>query len=217
MHPCRSGTNGGRVGAKVKGYGKTVENITAKESTTLTKPRVLFVVGIKNSGKTTLIEKLIGELSQRGYRVGTVKHHHSSSRLEVDREGKDSWRHRQAGAEAVALVSPSELAVIRDTDGRASFEKTIGFLADMDIVLVEGFSSEPGPRIEVGDMSEKNQALQERDPHLIARVSREKLPGEIPSFTLDETGPLVELIERCVLRCESWSDENPRNTNHTRL
>lgn len=163
--------------------------------------KVLFVVGIKNSGKTTLIEKLIGALTARGYRVGTVKHHHSGSPLEVDREGKDSWRHRRAGAEAVALVSTSELFVMKRTDaeGATSFEKTLGLLNGVDIVLVEGFSSEPGPRIEVGETSKKEPAMQGKGEQVIARVSPQKRPGGIPSFTPDEIGPLVEMIERRML------------------
>jgi len=167
---------------------------------TLTKTKVLFVVGVKNCGKTTLIEKLIGELSARGYHVGTVKHHHSSSPLDVDREGKDSWRHRRAGAEAVALVSPSEVAVMKNTDGRASFAETLGFLTGLDIVLVEGFSSEPGPRIEVGKAGKGSPVAREGDAPLIARVSPEKLPGSIPCFTVDEIGSLAELIERRILQ-----------------
>ena len=174
-------------------YASDMESITRSEN-------VLFVVGVKNSGKTTLIEKLTAELSARGYRVGTVKHHHSGSPLEVDREGKDSWRHRKAGAEAVALVSPSEVAVMKNTNGPASFEQTLGFLTGLDIVLVEGFSSEPGPRIEVGGIFKESPPQQQGDAHVVARVSREKLPGEIPCFTLNETGPLVELIEAQILR-----------------
>jgi len=90
-------------------------------------PKVLHVVGPKKIGKTTLIEKLIPELSSKGYRVGTIKHHHTRYPLQMDHEGKDSWRHRRAGAKAVALVSPSEVAVIQNTDEATPLAEAIDF------------------------------------------------------------------------------------------
>ena len=77
---------------------------------------ILSVVGRSNSGKTTLLEKLIRELARRGRHVGTIKHHFHGP-VTVDVPGKDSWRHREAGARAVALVSPETFFVVRDTPG----------------------------------------------------------------------------------------------------
>src|SRR5262250_2369787 len=78
------------------------------------KPKIVLVVGYKKTGKTTLIEKLIPELSKRGYRVGTIKHHHSDFPVAVDSTGSDSWRHRKAGAANVALITPTEVATFRN-------------------------------------------------------------------------------------------------------
>jgi molybdopterin-guanine dinucleotide biosynthesis protein B len=162
-------------------------------------PKVLLVVGPKNNGKTTLIEKLIPELSTRGYRVGTVKHHHSKSAIQMDREGKDSWRHRRAGARAVAVISPSEVAVLQYTNEPTPLGEVIGLLGGIDVVLVEGFRSEPRPRIEVRLAPQGETSGFEEDTNLLALVSPEKCHGQIPCFTPDEIGPLADLIEQRLL------------------
>ena len=106
-------------------------------------PKVLLIVGYKKVGKTTLIERLIPELSRRGYRVGTVKHHHSDFPVSVDTVGTDSWRHRQAGATGVALVTPTDIALFRNGENSLSLDDIVAGLGATDIVLVEGFHNEP--------------------------------------------------------------------------
>ncbi|MBI2361374.1 MAG: molybdopterin-guanine dinucleotide biosynthesis protein B, partial [Deltaproteobacteria bacterium] len=133
-------------------------------------PKTELILGTKKSGKTALIEKLVPELSARGYRVGTVKHHHSSSPLDVDRAGKDSWKHRQAGARAVALVSPTEVALFQDTYEPTPLDEIIKMLKNLDLVLVEGFRAEAKPRIEVGKFSAP-PSLTDAAGHLLAVVS----------------------------------------------
>ena len=125
-----------------------------------TRPGVVHVVGASDSGKTTLIEQLIPKLRAKGIRVGTVKHAHHG--FEMDRPGKDSWRHVQAGADATAVVSPERAAwVIRTPDECSIDEATSPMAGRVDLVLIEGFKRdgvhpairlEPslGQRLEIG-------------------------------------------------------------------
>lgn len=163
-------------------------------------PKVVLVVGRKNVGKTTLIEKLIPELSSRGYRVGTIKHHHSKSSMRLDCEGKDSWRHRRAGARAVAVASPSEVAVFQDTEKMTPLDDLIQYLKGVDIVLVEGFHSESKPKIEIRRTLESGPTGFELDEHLFAIVTPERRGQTIPCFTPDDIRPLADLIEKRILR-----------------
>lgn len=163
------------------------------------RPKLLFIGGPSNSGKTTLIEKLIPELTARGYRVGTVKHHHGPDPLVFDGEGKDSQRHREAGAAAVALVSSDEQIVFRDLNEGAGIDAVRGDLADVDIVLVEGFNAEPGARIEVRGANGNGRGREETNGAPLAVVEREKSNGH-PSYKPDDIGPLADLIVREVLQ-----------------
>lgn len=162
-------------------------------------PKVLLVVGGKKSGKTTLIEKLIPELCGRGYRIGTVKHHHSSSPLDVDRAGKDSWRHRKAGARFVALVSPTEVATFQNTEEATPLDEVLGSLISVDLVLVEGFRAESKPRIQIRGGLTQNASSYAKDEYLLALVSPENSNGEVPCFRPDEIRPLADLIEERML------------------
>jgi len=110
--------------------------------------RVLHVVGRQGNGKTALICDLVGELERRGLRVGTIKH--STHDHELDREGKDSYRHRVAGASPVAVVAARQIAAyiprVQSEDPLARLEP---LFADCDLVLVEGFIEREGRKIEV--------------------------------------------------------------------
>ena len=160
-----------------------------------TAPKVLLVVGYKKVGKTTLIEKLIPELSSRGYRVGTVKHHHSDFPVSVDTTGTDTWRHRQAGAASVALVTPTALATFRDSESSLCLDQIVSALGAADIVLVEGFHEEPRPKIEV--LSDPmNEPLCKADDHLLAFVAPSPPKSAVPTFEPSNIKPLADLIER---------------------
>lgn len=163
-----------------------------------TKPKVVLIVGYKKTGKTTLIEKLIPELSRRGYRVGTVKHHHSYFPAIFDGEGTDTWRHRRAGASSVALATPTDIAMFRDNDGAASLDEIVAGLGGIDVVLVEGFHDQARTKIEV--LSDHNdQRVCQNDGDLLALVSSCARKATVPTFTPGEVGPLADLIERKIL------------------
>jgi formylmethanofuran dehydrogenase subunit E len=164
-----------------------------------TTPKVLLIVGYKKVGKTTLIEKLIPELSDRGYRVGTVKHHHSDIPVSVDTAGTDTWRHRQAGALSVALATPTDIATFRDSDNSLSLDQIVSALGKTDIVLVEGFHEEPRAKIEV--LSDPmNEPLCKTDGYLLAFVTPNAAKTPVPTFEPSSIKPLADLIEREVLR-----------------
>ena len=163
-----------------------------------TLPKVLLIVGYKKVGKTTLIEKLIPELSNRGYRVGTVKHHHSDFPASFDTAGTDTWRHRQAGASSVALATPTDFAMFRDNESSISLDEIVSALGATDIVLVEGFHDEPRAKIEV--LSDPmNEPLCKTDGHLLAFVTPSAPKTPVPAFEPTNIKPLADLIEREVL------------------
>lgn len=135
---------------------------------------IVLIVGKSKSGKTTLIEKLIPELNSRGLRVGTVKHAHHG--FEIDHTGKDSFRHREAGAEIVALSSKDKIAIQMIIQKEMPLNEIIQtyFPDDLDLVLVEGYKDEQGLKIEVdgiknidvkevADFIEKNLSLNKKE------------------------------------------------------
>jgi len=159
-----------------------------------------LIVGYKKVGKTTLIEKLIPELSRRGYRVGTIKHHHSDVPVSFDTAGTDSSRHRQAGAIAVALASPTEIAFFWNSETSISLNQIVSRLGAMDIVLVEGFHQEARNKIEV--LETTNEPLCKNDRHLLAFVTSSPRSTGVPAFAPSNIKALVDLIEHQVLKAE---------------
>lgn len=97
---------------------------------------IISIVGKTNSGKTTLIERIIPEFKKRGYRVGTIKH--ASHDFEMDHQGKDTWRHSQAGADSIIILTSSNLALIRKINCEIPLDKLACFyLNDVDIIITE--------------------------------------------------------------------------------
>jgi molybdopterin-guanine dinucleotide biosynthesis protein MobB len=163
---------------------------------------VISVVGHTNSGKTTLLERLIPELISRGYRVGAVKHHFHGD-FEMDREGKDSWRLARAGAVAVAMSSPVRLAVIRKVRERVSVEEITRLLGEVDLVLTEGFKQAGWPKIEVIRRAQGVEPLCRREDSLVALVSDAEWDLGVPCFGLDEIQSLADFIEKEFLAPET--------------
>ena len=154
---------------------------------------VSFIAAASGSGKTTLIEKLIPILKARGLRVAVVKH--ASKGFDVDQPGKDSWRFREAGADAVLLAGPDRLALLRQIDRAADIDALTAFLPDADVVLVEGFRQEAPNRIEVfrkGISGERPLCL--NDPGIIALASDPRLELPIPCFDLNDAAAVADFI-----------------------
>jgi len=154
---------------------------------------IVSIVGKSDSGKTTLIEKLVPELVRRGYRVATVKH--DIHGFEVDREGKDSWRHKQAGAHTVVISSPAKLALIRDVDHDAHLaELRDKYIQDVDLILSEGFKKNNQPKIEVFRKEVHRELLCTQEDNLLAIASNQPFDIGVPCFDLNDIRGLTDLI-----------------------
>ncbi len=148
-------------------------------------PVISFVAASSNSGKTTLIEKIVKLLKARGFRVAVVKH--ASAGFELDRPGKDSWRFQEAGADSVVLAGPGKMAVIRRIDDEPSPEEIEQAVGDVDIVIHEGFKESAKNKIEVfrsGVSGARPLCLEDRS--YLALVSDKSFPVSIPRFDLDD-------------------------------
>jgi molybdopterin-guanine dinucleotide biosynthesis protein B len=160
-------------------------------------PPIVSVVGNSKSGKTTLIEKLVGELKSRGYRVATIKHSHHA--LDIDQPGKDSWRHLQAGSEATAISSPDRIILIKPVAEEPTIDEIARLLGDdCDIILAEGYKQGNTPKIEV-HRSEVGPPLGNIDG-LIAIVTDEPLETETRQFPPHDIKGLAELLERDLIK-----------------
>lgn len=143
--------------------------------------KVVGFRGFSGSGKTTLVEQLVAHLRQAGQRVSVVKHAHHS--FDIDHAGKDSWRHRQAGAFEVVIASNRRLAKIREYEALAdpSVHDLIAELGPCDWVLVEGFKLSALPKIEVWRASTRQAAHYPQDSHVVAICTDS--PGQLPAPT----------------------------------
>jgi len=160
---------------------------------------IVSITGRSNSGKTTLIEKMIPELNRRGYRVATIKHNLHG--FEIDHEGKDSWRHKKAGAKITILASPGKVAVIEDVEADMDIaDLRQHYVHDVDIILSEGFKGNPHPKIEVFRSTLKHERLCTAEDNLIAVASDVSLTGETPCYDLHDIKGLADLIEELFLK-----------------
>jgi molybdopterin-guanine dinucleotide biosynthesis protein B len=160
---------------------------------------IISIVGKSDSGKTTLIEKLVPELTRRGYRVATIKH--DIHGFEVDREGKDSWRHKQAGAHTVVISSPNKVALIRDVEKDLTLDEIREkFIQDVDLILSEGYKKDVQPKIEVFRKEKHKKLLCAKKDNLVAIVSNQKLRVAVPCFDLEDMKGLADFIEKEFLK-----------------
>lgn len=160
-------------------------------------PPVVSIVGKSRAGKTTLVERLIGELKGRGYRVATVKHNYQD--FELDRPGKDSWRHAQAGSDAMVISAPQKLALIKPQDHDASIAEILHLLGEgFDIVLTEGFRQSRVPKIEVHRRGLKEGLLCSPE-ELMAIVTDEPLEHDLPQFSPENISGVADLIVKLLI------------------
>ena len=159
-------------------------------------PRIFGIAGWKNSGKTGLAVRLVTELSARGYKVSTIKHAHHD--FDIDKVGADSWRHREAGAHEVTIVSGTRYAIMHELRGtpEPTLDEVLARLAPCDIVLIEGYKREPVPKIEARRTEAANRTpLAPTDPHIRAIAADHAVEGEsLPVFDLDDTLAIADFI-----------------------
>ena len=160
---------------------------------------IVSIVGRSNTGKTTLIEKLIPELKRRGYRVATIKHNIHG--FDIDHEGKDSWRHKKAGARMTVIASPHRVAVVEDVTRDYELEELRDqYIRNVDIVISEGFKANPHPKIEVVRSELRHEPICTKEDNLIAIASDRPLDRGVPCVDINDIKGLVDLIEKRFLK-----------------
>lgn len=158
---------------------------------------VFGVTGWKNSGKTTLTSRLIAELTKRGYAVSVIKHAHEG--FDIDHQGRDSFKLREAGAAEVALSSPRRFALMRELGDapEMSFAEVLSYLGPCDLVLVEGFKREDFPKIEIRkEGAASREPLHGRFPGIVA-IASDRPHSEteaLPVFHLDDIAGMANFI-----------------------
>lgn len=158
--------------------------------------KVIGIAGYSGSGKTTLIEKVIPLLVREGLRVSLIKHAHHT--FDVDHPGKDSWRHRQAGCAEVLVSSGDRWALMHELRGapEPSLTEQLRRFSPCDVVIVEGYKSEPIPRIEVHRRESRAPLLYPDDPNVVAVATDEPLDTTLPQFGLDDAPGVARFVMR---------------------
>ncbi len=156
--------------------------------------RLYGVTGWKNAGKTGLMERLVAEMVARGLKVSTVKHAHHS--FDVDHPGRDSYRHRQAGAGEVLLASRHRVALMRELRGETEppLSDLLAMLAPCDLVLIEGYKRDRHPKIEAYRAETGHALIAPGDPTIHAVASDVALDLDRPVFDLNDTGAIADFI-----------------------
>ncbi|AXT27317.1 molybdopterin-guanine dinucleotide biosynthesis protein B [Ruegeria sp. AD91A] len=156
--------------------------------------RIYGVTGWKNTGKTGLMERLVAEISSRGFSVSTVKHAHHS--VDVDQPGTDSHRHRVAGASEVLLASGQRIALMQELRGAPEppLAELLARLSPVDLVLVEGFKREDHPKIEAYRAAAGNALMAPENGTIRAVASDTALDLDCPVFDLNDTAGVTDFI-----------------------
>lgn len=157
--------------------------------------KVFGIVGWKNNGKTTLLVRLVEHLTAAGWRVSTVKHAHHE--VDLDQPGKDTWRHREAGAKEVVLATARRWAVIHELrdEPEPPLPTLLDRLTPVDLVLVEGFKRFSHPKLEVHLAARGTPLLARDDPSIVAVASDAPLEGStLPRFDLDDLPAIAAFI-----------------------
>lgn len=160
--------------------------------------RVFGIIGWKNSGKTGLLERLVENITDRGFSVSTMKHAHHS--FDIDHKGKDSYRHRKAGAHQVLLSSDSRWVLMTELEKTTELEMDVllNKMNPVDLILVEGFKVNDHPKIETYRAVTKQNPLAVLDKQIKAIATKDKVDLSIPIFDLDDTKNIADFILKSV-------------------
>lgn len=156
--------------------------------------KIFGFAGWSGSGKTTLIEKLIPRFVQRGLRVSLIKHAHHT--FDVDTPGKDSYRHRHAGASEVLVTSSRRWVLMHELRGthEPTFEDQIRHLSPCDLLLVEGFKFAPIPKLEIWREETGEALLHPNDANIVALATDSKVETRLPVFDLNDDAAIADFI-----------------------
>lgn len=160
---------------------------------------VVSVVGKSNTGKTTLLCKIIPELKERGINVATIKH--DVHGFDIDKPGKDTWKHGKAGSSTVVISSPTKIAMIEELEKEKSLDEIVERIENADIILTEGFKRENKPKIEVVRTELSSEPLcSEEEAIAIACDDINFSYGSVPVYHWDDSKGLVDLLEEKFFR-----------------
>ncbi|SEQ43670.1 molybdopterin molybdotransferase/molybdopterin-guanine dinucleotide biosynthesis protein B [Loktanella sp. DSM 29012] len=156
--------------------------------------KIYGITGWKNAGKTGLMERLVAEITARGFTVSTIKHAHHS--VDVDQPGKDSYRHRQAGAQQVVLASANRWALMTELRGadEPPLADLLAQLAPVDLVLIEGYKRDTHPKVEAFRAVTENQLIATTDPTIRAVATDSPLNIDRPLLDLNDTAAIADFI-----------------------
>jgi len=164
--------------------------------------KAVSFVAKSGTGKTTLLEKVIVHLKERGYKVGVIKH--DAHRFDIDHPGKDSHRLTAAGADTMLISSPEKLAMVKKHTQSPPIDELIEtYFSDMDIVVTEGFKKSGMPKIEVNRQERSADLLcrgESYDPTLIAVASDAELDLDVPVLDLNDPSAVADFIEESFLQ-----------------
>jgi molybdopterin-guanine dinucleotide biosynthesis adapter protein len=160
---------------------------------------VISFIGRSGVGKTTYLEKLIADLKRRGYRIGVVKH--DIHGFEMDRPGKDTWRHAQAGADVVCISSFEKFALIKKMQRDMTLDEIVARMDDVDIILVEGYKNHSTLKVEIFRQASGREPLG-RPEDIFAVISDVPLYSALPHFGLEETATFADYL--CQRIQENW-------------
>jgi len=156
--------------------------------------KVFGIAGFSGSGKTTLIEQLIPRLTARGLKVSVIKHAHHG--FDIDRPGKDSYRHREAGASEVMLTGAQRWALLHELrdEPEPTLDEYLAHFSPCDLVLVEGFKNEPVPKLEVYRPANGKPPLWPENPNVVAVATDEPVKTHLPVLDLNDIDAIAEFV-----------------------
>lgn len=158
--------------------------------------KVIGLAGWSGAGKTTLLSRLVPYLIGGGARVSVIKHAHHN--FDIDKPGKDSWVHRQAGATEVLISSDQRWALMHELrgDDEASLDDLIARMTPVDYVLIEGYKRESHPKIEVHRVANGKPLIFPDDPHVVAIAADQAVDASLPCVNLDDIPAVADLVKR---------------------
>ncbi len=156
--------------------------------------KVIGIAGWSGAGKTTLLTRVIPRLTARGLRISTIKHAHHA--FDVDRPGKDSHTHREAGATEVLVSSAARFALMHELRGDREWtlDALLEKLSPVDLVLVEGFKTQAHPKLEVFRAAVNKPPLHPQDDNIVAVASDEPLNAKVPVIALDDIEAVSDML-----------------------
>ena len=161
--------------------------------------KVIGLAGWSGAGKTTLLTRVLLVLVAQGLKVSTIKHAHHA--FDMDMPGKDSWRHREAGASEVLVASSKRFALLHELrdEEEPKLAQLLGHLSPVDLLIVEGFKFEAHPKIEVHRSGNEKPFLHPHDPHIVGLVTDGACDARLPRAHLDDIPAITAMIRQLAI------------------